>query len=396
MALRPLAALEVETFLRFSDIEDAVKKKNVLQAFGITMGSLTWADVVVKLLNHDAHLPLQRHLSYVGQRVRWFFMHQKEPMLQFMKGLKGGPEEKLYSMMYSKHAQLIEDNPTIKKMVFETFDLVIERQLKHFLELFRNMLQATFSNPWVFMKKMTARLARSGFKAMPCQSHIRQRAAFADSLARCRSPNGLPFPSSVALSIPGARFWTLYMMELAPLKALLRKVASQQWRRSSACKPTHYMCITHSQRLPTNADIEMDIPTLEDTKRRIPEEIISRSGTERMVASWLSAIPTEPHKIDEAVECVEVLVVKVYSRIRSQVCDQVELFCESFFKLPLLRRLEEDMHKIQLSPIDLEGYRVRRARLEKEAVSNTHGLKEVRECLKILANFQVKSMARKP
>lgn len=37
----------------------------------------------------------------------------------------------------------------------------------------------------------------------------------------------------------------------------------------------------------------------------------------------------------------QVLALKVYAHIRSRICDQVELFCESFFKLPLLRRLED-------------------------------------------------------
>eukprot|EP00932_Pfiesteria_piscicida_P021842 SRR837773.862.p1 GENE.SRR837773.862~~SRR837773.862.p1 ORF type:complete len:397 (-),score=139.54 SRR837773.862:20-1168(-) len=65
---------EVETFLRFSEIGIETKKRDVLQAFGISMGSVTWSDVVVKLLNHDAHLPLQKRVAYVGERVKWFFM----------------------------------------------------------------------------------------------------------------------------------------------------------------------------------------------------------------------------------------------------------------------------------------------------------------------------------
>mmetsp|Transcript_64829 Transcript_64829/g.186525 ORF Transcript_64829/g.186525 Transcript_64829/m.186525 type:complete len:730 (+) Transcript_64829:79-2268(+) len=295
---------EVETFLRFSDIQDAVKKKSVLQAFGISMTSVTWADVVVKLLNHDAHLPLQQHLAYVGERVKWFFLQQKEPILHFMRTLKGSPDEKLFSFLYTKHAQMIEDNPTIKKLVFETYDAVVERQLNHFLSLFKSTLQATFSNPWVFLRKHTARLDTD-------------------------------------------------MREQVPL------------------------------------------PALEDTKRRIPGEIGMRSGVERDVARLLAEIPMEPHCIDPAVDKVQVLVLKVYSHIRSQVCDQVELFCESFFKLPLLRRLEEDMNRIELSQVDLEGYKSRRARLEKDAAANTYGLNEVRDCLQILASFQVKSMAER-
>mmetsp|Transcript_35450 Transcript_35450/g.89284 ORF Transcript_35450/g.89284 Transcript_35450/m.89284 type:complete len:725 (-) Transcript_35450:106-2280(-) len=293
---------EVETFLRFSEIGIETKKRDVLQSFGISMGSVTWSDVVVKLLNHDAHLPLQKRVAYVGARVKWFFQQQKDPIVQFMKGLKGSPDEKLYSVLYTKHAKLIEENQTIRKLVFETYDSVVERQLNQFLDLFKSTLKATFSNPWVFLKKTTAKLE--------------------DDMGD-----------------------------------------------------------------------ECLLPSLDDTKARIPKEIQSRTGIERTVAKWLGDVPMEPHKIDEAVDQVQLLVLKVYSHIRSQVCDQVELFCESFFKLPLLRRLEEDMNKIELSAVDMEGYKVRRERLQKDAMANNYGHKEVKDCLRILSNFQLKSMS---
>lgn len=228
-------------------------------------------------------------------------MQQKDPIVQFMKSLKGSPDEKLYSVLYTKHAKMIEENQTIKKMVFETFDNVVDRQLKQFMDLFKSTLQATFSNPWVFLKKTTAKLE--------------------DDMEQCL------------------------------------------------------------------------LPSLDDTKARIPQEILSRTGIERTVAKWLGDIPMEPHRIDEAVDQVQLLVLKVYSHIRSQVCDQVELFCESFFKLPLLRRLEEDMNKIELSSVDLEGYQARREKLDKDAAANDYGLKEVKDCLRILSSFQIKSMA---
>merc|ERR1719433_2579974 len=114
---------------------------------------------------------------------------------------------------------------------------------------------------------------------------------------------------------------------------------------------------------------------------------------EAQVRKWLGEVPMEPHRIDEAVDQVQLLVLKIYSHIRSQVCDQVELFCESFFKLPLLRRLEEDMNKIELSEVDKEGYRVRRMALERDTVANKRGLKEVQECYKALSDFQLRGMA---
>lgn len=93
---------------------------------------------------------------------------------------------------------------------------------------------------------------------------------------------------------------------------------------------------------------------------------------------------------------MQLLVLKVYSHIRAQVCDQVELFAESFFKLPLLRRLEEDMIKVSLSDVDRQGYQVRREKLQKEAGANSAGLTTIRECLQELQDFAVNSMSDVP
>jgi len=116
-------------------------------------------------------------------------------------------------------------------------------------------------------------------------------------------------------------------------------------------------------------------------------ELQCRTGIERQVTKWIYEIPIESHKLDDAVDQVQLLVLKVYSHIRSQICDQVELFAESFFKMPLMRRLEEDMMKIELSPVDLKGYRDRREQLRKDQEANTYGLKEVKDCLARLNTF---------
>merc|ERR1712146_875741 len=135
----------------------------------------------------------------------------------------------------------------------------------------------------------------------------------------------------------------------------------------------------------------MQLPSFDDSKARIEKEIYNRRGMDRTVQKWIYETPEEPDRIDEAVDRVQLLVLKVYSHIRSQVCDQVELFAESFFKLPLMRRLEEDMSKIELSDVDKEGYRVRREKLESEIKANNFAVKEVKECLHILENFTLKS-----
>merc|ERR1711904_389905 len=107
----------------------------------------------------------------------------------------------------------------------------------------------------------------------------------------------------------------------------------------------------------------------------------------------LQDIPTEAEKIDDAVDKVQMLVLKTYSFIRSQICDQVELFAESFFKLPMLRHLEEDMAAIELSEEDQANYQNRRDTLEGQIGTASESLKEVNWCIERLQNFKLKSQA---
>merc|ERR1712066_81471 len=86
-------------------------------------------------------------------------------IVQFMRSLKGSPDEELYSVLYSKHAKMLEENPTIRKLVYDTYDTVVQRQLNHFIDLFKSTLHATFSNPWVFLKKTSARLEEDDIDA---------------------------------------------------------------------------------------------------------------------------------------------------------------------------------------------------------------------------------------
>merc|ERR1719221_2173642 len=136
------------------------------------------------------------------------------------------------------------------------------------------------------------------------------------------------------------------------------------------------------------------LPAFEDTKKRIPEEIAGRCSTESTLKKWLDAVPTMSHEIDQAVDAVQMLVLKTYGFIRSQVCDQVELFAESFFKLPMLRRLEEDTANIELSAEDKAEYKARRERLDTDIKAARDSSLEVASCIDRLQGFKLKCEAR--
>merc|ERR1719198_919643 len=128
---------------------------------------------------------------------------------------------------------------------------------------------------------------------------------------------------------------------------------------------------------------------------RIPKEIESRSDMESLLNKWLQEIPTESHQIDMAVDEVQKLVLRIYSLIRSQVCDQVELFTESFFKVPMLRRLGEDMSKIELSDEDKANYAGRRERNQAETKVCEASMKEVSLCIDQLETFKMQTQSMK-
>lgn len=269
---------EVEIFLRFSEICVATEKKDVIQAKGVSMGSVTWREVVVKILNNQAHLPMQKRVRYVAERIRWFFCKQKEVIIDFMESLKGSADEHQYSALYSKHVKLIQDNEEIRNLVFETFDNAVERQMRQFNALFDDTFGSTFSNPWVFLK--------------------------------------------------GSSTTTTALDPELPAAGL---------------------------------------PSFEDVKARIPGELEARGDIETELERWIAEIPPPTGtRMDEAVEKVQLLVIKTFSFIRAQIADQVELFAESFFKLPMMRLLEEDMAQIKLSEVDRETYEARRDSLQAE------------------------------
>merc|ERR1740139_453943 len=131
----------------------------------------------------------------------------------------------------------------------------------------------------------------------------------------------------------------------------------------------------------------------EDLKDRIPSEIQQRSGTESILAKWLAEIPEESTMIDDAVEKVQMLVLKTYDFIRSHVCDQVEMLTDTFFKTPMLRQLQDYMLKIEISEDDKENYRLRRENMDSEMKTQDGMISEVDDCIKKIQDFKLKNDA---
>jgi GTP-binding protein EngB required for normal cell division len=345
---------EVEVFLRFSEIGVETRKQDVIQARGVSMGSVTWRDVVVKLLSNEAHLPMKDRVRYVAERIKFFFMQQKECIVDFMGKIKGSSDEQMFSSLYSKHVKLILDNPVIRAKVYETYDKAIERQMFSFIELFNNTLASTFSNPWVFLK-------RAASVTVHQDEH----------------------PQLQTNTVPAASATANKQQQQPP----------QSQPQPQSAQPPQQSQPPQSQDRRASGELDMRLASFSETKSRIPWELESRSGWETVLSQWLSLIPQEPQQIDEAVEKVQMLVLKTFSFIRAQIADQIELFAESFFKLPMMRRLEEDMSLIEVSENDKREYEGRKEALVKEEKRLEIMINDLDDCVRKLSVFLVKSQA---
>merc|ERR1712000_450624 len=107
-------------------------------------------------------------------------------------------------------------------------------------------------------------------------------------------------------------------------------------------------------------------PTFEDTKERIQNEMRHRESLKNKNDDEINRIPQGDTTYTQATDKIKTIIGQSFSQIRCQVSDQIQLYSESFFLLPMLRRLEGDMSQMQLSDEDSRRYRTRKKVLDEE------------------------------
>jgi len=130
-------------------------------------------------------------------------------------------------------------------------------------------------------------------------------------------------------------------------------------------------------------------PTLDSTKQRIEEERNARGGLQSKLSEEIKKIPDDDRLADKAVEKVQSVIEKVFSVIRSAVSDQIELYSKSFFLLPMLRRLEGDMAKMELTDEDKARYGARKAVLDEEKRKSEGVLVDLNWCIDEVQRFRI-------
>jgi hypothetical protein len=136
-------------------------------------------------------------------------------------------------------------------------------------------------------------------------------------------------------------------------------------------------------------DYEETAPTFETTKQRIIQEREGRGKMQRSLQDEIKTIPEDDSRANESVEMVQKIIEKTFRCIRSTVADQMQLYSESFFLMPMLRRLEGVMAHIELEEEDQQRYRMRKTILVEEKTKLTGLQADLQYCTDQIQKFKV-------
>ena len=321
---------ECEVYFRFSEICVEVSKRDVLQARGISVGQVSWQDVVLKLLTNEGQPQVRRKINYVGRRIEWFFSLQKEIVVEFMDTIRGSPDEHLYSQLFTRRVQLIKENELARSLLFQKFDGFLAHQNGLFIELFNNTIQSTFQYPWALIK---------------------------------------------------ASSWTYNELDHFVKTKKIKPVDEEGEEEDEEEEE-------EEEEIEDELGMEdMSLPCFADTKARIPKEISQRSTVEKLLQEMVNEIPIDNDHVDEAVEKVQALMITVFRAIRNLICDQLELFADSFFQLPMSRHLEGEMMNVNLSESELAKFEALRESKETVVARTREMLGNINWCVEEVARF---------
>jgi GTP-binding protein EngB required for normal cell division len=130
-------------------------------------------------------------------------------------------------------------------------------------------------------------------------------------------------------------------------------------------------------------------PTFEGTKNRIAEEVGKRLGLQSSLKTKIKDIPDDDARAVESVDKVQTIIEDTFAMIRCLVADQMQLYSESFFLLPMLRRLEGEMAGMDLADQDRQRYARRKDILVQEEKKVSGLVVDLDWCIAAVQKFKI-------
>merc|ERR1712091_469167 len=100
-------------------------------------------------------------------------------------------------------------------------------------------------------------------------------------------------------------------------------------------------------------------------------EMSRRNDVQTTLNAKIKEVPDAATHGAQATKQMQNVIEEVFGRIRSLVADQMQLYSESFFLLPMLRRLEGSMAKMEMPESDKKRYQAIKAMLVEEERKRT-------------------------
>merc|ERR1712070_871435 len=122
-------------------------------------------------------------------------------------------------------------------------------------------------------------------------------------------------------------------------------------------------------------------PTFDTTKERIEVEMFKRNDVHQSLVAKIKQIPDDDTLAAQSRDKMQEVIEDVFGRIRSLVADQMQLYSESFFLLPMLRRLEGDMAKMEMPESDKKRYQQLKKILQEEEARRSGLVTDLEWCI---------------
>eukprot|EP01066_Platyproteum_vivax_P006918 Platyproteum_vivax@DN2574_c0_g1_i1.p1 len=148
----------------FATLERA-DRANVIQARGERRLSLSWDEVVVKMLAAGQD-PIEARINYAAARINHFYQAQKDVIRDYMRSFAEAQDRPGFRATSAIHTQqggglvsgafrLMEHNHIVRGLVLGAYDAAAERQMEIFAQTLIQLAKSLLANPWLYLQSST-------------------------------------------------------------------------------------------------------------------------------------------------------------------------------------------------------------------------------------------------